>query len=54
MFYTGYERLENVSYVAPAPDQEIVKSSFKLNAHLEGAVAAGYVVTGYRLTKASA
>jgi hypothetical protein len=43
MFYTGYERLENVSYVAPAPDQEIVKSSFKLNAHLEGAVAAGYV-----------
>ena len=43
MFYTGFERLENVAYVAPAPDQEIVKSHFKMNAHLEGAVAAAYV-----------
>ena len=32
-----------MAYVAPAPDQEIVKSHFKMNAHLEGAVAAAYV-----------
>jgi len=43
MFYTGYERLENVAYVAPAREQDVVKSSFKVNAQLEGPVAAGYV-----------
>ena len=43
MFYTGFERLENVAYVAPAPEQEVVKSSFKVSTHLEGAVAAAYV-----------
>lgn len=43
MFYTGFEQLENVAYVSPAPEQQVVKSSFKVNAHLEGAVAAAYV-----------
>ncbi len=43
MFYTGFERLENVAYVTPAPDQRVATSSFKVAAHLEGAVAAAYV-----------
>jgi len=48
MFYTGYQRFENVAYAKPAPDQQIVKADFKLNAHLEGEVAAALV--GERLS----
>jgi len=48
MFYTGFERFEDVAYVQPAPGQQIVKSQFKTSAHLEGEVAAGYV--GERLS----
>lgn len=57
MFYTGYERFEDVAFVKPAPDQNIVATPFKVNAHLEGEVAAGYVgerlslKDGERLTK---
>ncbi len=43
MFYTGYERFEDVAYVKPASDQNVVKSNFKVNAHLEGEVAAALV-----------
>ena len=43
MFYTGYERFEDVAYVKPAPDQNVVKSNFKANARLEGEVAAALV-----------
>ena len=48
MFYTGYQRFEDVAYVKPAPDQSIVKPTFKLNARLEGEVAAALV--GERLS----
>ena len=48
MFYTGYQRFENVAYVKPAPDQNIVKPAFKLNARLEGEAAAALV--GERLS----
>ena len=34
LFYTGYERFENVAYSAPARDQEVVKSSFKVTGRL--------------------
>ncbi len=48
MFYTGLERFQDVAYVKPAPDQTIVKTSFKVDAHLEGEVAAAFV--GERLS----
>jgi len=57
MFYTGYERFEDVAYVKPAPDQDVVRTPFKVNAHLEGEVAAALVgerlslEDGERLTK---
>lgn len=43
MFYTGYERFEDVAYVKPAPDQTVVRSSFQVNTHLKGEVAAALV-----------
>jgi hypothetical protein len=43
VFYTGYERFENVAYSAPAPGQAVVKSSFRVTGWLEGEVAAAYV-----------
>ncbi len=48
LFYTGYEKFEDVSYVTPAPGQDVVRKPFKLNAHLEGEVAAALV--GERLS----
>ena len=48
MFYTGFERFEDVAYVTPAPGQDVVRKPFKLNAHLEGEVAAALV--GERLS----
>jgi hypothetical protein len=57
MFYTGYEHFEDVAFVNPAPDQDIVRTPFKVNAHLEGEVAAALVgerlslEDGERLTK---
>ena len=43
MFYTGYERFEDVAYVSPAPDQDVVRTTFKVNVRLEGEVAAALV-----------
>ena len=43
MFYTGYERFQEVAYVKPAPDQNVVQSSFQVNTLLEGEVAAALV-----------
>jgi len=43
VFYTGYERFEDVSYVKVAPDQNVVTSSFQMNTHLKGEVAAALV-----------
>jgi hypothetical protein len=40
LFYTGYERFEDVAYVKPAPGQNVVRTPFKVNAHVEGEVAA--------------
>jgi hypothetical protein len=48
MFYTGYERFEDVAYVRPAPDQDVVRTLFKVSARLEGEVAAALV--GERLS----
>jgi hypothetical protein len=43
LFYTGYERFEDVAYTTPASDQDVVKSSFKVTGRLDGEVAAAYV-----------
>ena len=43
LFYTGYQRFEDVAYVKPSPGQNVTTTPFKVNAHLEGEVAAAFV-----------